>query len=76
MRALIIDNDIPVPVEISWKAKLDALQVGQSTKVLIGSENTVRQVASSEFHRIKGGKRFTTKIDPTDSANYRVWRIK
>lgn len=70
-----IDDCIPIPTHESWEKKLDRLEVNQSIKVLKGSEESVRQVSWRKFHS-KGTKRFRTMIDPTDTDNFRTWRVE
>ena len=70
-----IDKDIPIPnKEETWKAKLDALQIGDSFSFPEDKRNSVRQNISGYFHRMTD-KRFTVSIKGQPKGTARVWRL-
>lgn len=70
-----ISNKVPRPfIAKDWVEKLDEMEVNDSISIKGGSEKSVRQISARYFHK-RGNKRFTTKKDPLDKKNYRVWRL-
>ena len=71
---MVIEKHIPVPDKSdTWKAKLDALQVGESFSFPEDKRNSVRQNISGYFHRLTE-KRFTVSVKGQPQNTARVWR--
>ena len=68
-----IQNGIPAPVKVQWKANLDKMKVEQSARIDMRYYNSVKAAISMPFHR-RSHKAFTTAKE--SSAHFRVWRIR
>ena len=61
---------------LSWRERLDALNIGCSINVKKRFVTSVRSIVSKHFHRKEESKKcFTVKKDPESlSGDYRAWR--
>lgn len=61
---------------LSWREKMDRMDIGASEPVDETVVKSVRYIASKHFHSKKAGsnKRFTVKRDPEHRGKYRLWR--
>lgn len=61
---------------LSWREKMDLMDVGEGVPVDEKVVKSVRYIASKHFHSNKSGsvKQFTVKKDPENPQKWKLWR--